>query len=69
MTGLTFTRLILSLSRTAERTMVTTGQAKMMQSESGTARKRTELREAMTATAPVRPAGFFIIKQMTGEMF
>ena len=41
--------------------MVTRGQEKMMQSASGTAIKLTELREAMTATAPVRPAEFFII--------
>ena len=55
------TRVILSLSKRAERIMVTTGQAKMMQRASGTAMKLTEAREEMTAMAPVRPAVFFII--------
>ena len=49
---------MLSPRRRAERRMVTRGQAKMMQSASGTAMKLTELREEMTATDPVRPAGF-----------
>ena len=50
------TRLILSLSMTADRRMVTTGQAKMMQRASGTAMKLTEAREEMAATDPIRPA-------------
>ena len=44
---------------TADRRMVTTGQAKMMQRASGTAMKLTEAREEMAATAPVRPAESF----------
>ena len=49
------TRVILSLSKRAERIMVTTGQAKMMQRASGTAMKLTQASEQMKATAPVRP--------------
>ena len=53
------TRLILSLSMRADRMMVTTGQAKMMQRASGTSMKLTEAREQMTDTAAVRPAERF----------
>ena len=49
------TRVILSLSKRAERIMVTTGQAKMMQRASGTAMKLTEVRDEMTVTAAVNP--------------
>ena len=49
------TMLSLSLSMMAERKMVTTGQAKMMLSASGTSMKETQAREQMKAKDPVRP--------------
>ena len=49
------TGLSLSLSMTAERKMVTSGQAKMMESASGTSMNETEAREVMKAIEPVSP--------------
>ena len=49
------TGLSLSLNITAERKMVTSGQAKMMESASGTSIKETEASELMKAIDPVSP--------------
>ena len=49
------TMLSLSLSMMAERKMVTTGQAKMMLSASGTSMKETQARLQMKQTEPVTP--------------
>lgn len=49
------TMLSLSLSIRAERMMVTTGQANMMHSASGTSMKETQASPQMKATEPVTP--------------